>query len=166
MAEDLQYCDIEGFENYIIYSDGRVFSKYKRIFLSPRMCRGGYSFVNLYQSRKMKSVKIHRLVALHFIPNPANKPCVDHIDGDKSNNHVSNLRWATISENSKYQKKPSNNTSGEKNVYYRASKNHWRVSFTANGKNKEFGTFKDYNDAVAFARQKREELYGEFCRHE
>jgi hypothetical protein len=60
---------------------------------------GGYPKVNL--SPGMKTVMIHRLVALHFIENPENKPCVDHIDRVKTNNHVSNLRWATLIENAR-----------------------------------------------------------------
>ena len=46
-----------------------------------------------------KNYFVHRLVAQTFIPNYDNKPCVDHIDGDKKNNHVNNLRWVTPSEN-------------------------------------------------------------------
>lgn len=45
---------------------------------------------------------VHRLVAYAFIPNPENKRTIDHIDGDKLNNHVSNLRWATHAENQLY----------------------------------------------------------------
>lgn len=59
----------------------------------------GYLRVNLVTDGKDKRYYIHRLVATTFIPNPDNKPQVNHIDGDKTNNSVSNLEWVTISEN-------------------------------------------------------------------
>lgn len=62
-------------------------------------CRAGYKRVALASNGKRKNHSIHRLVAIAFIPNPLNKPEVNHIDGIKANNHVSNLEWATRSEN-------------------------------------------------------------------
>ena len=59
----------------------------------------GYKKVELVKDGKRKSLKVHRLVAQAFIPNPQNKPQVNHLDGNKINNNVSNLEWATISEN-------------------------------------------------------------------
>lgn len=59
----------------------------------------GYHIVFLTKNRKAKYFFIHRLVAQAFIPNPENKPFVNHIDGDKLNNHVSNLEWCTAKEN-------------------------------------------------------------------
>ena len=59
-----------------------------------------YLFVQLYKNNKNQSNRIHRLVASAFIPNSQNKPCVNHIDGNKNNCHISNLEWCTYSENS------------------------------------------------------------------
>lgn len=78
---------------------------------------GGYKSVQIFN----KNYYIHRLVAQAFIPNPENKPCVNHIDGNKKNNNVNNLEWCTYSENNRhaYQtglKKPNIKTSKHKNV--------------------------------------------------
>ena len=62
----------------------------------------GYLRLRFQKNKKRYNYKVHRLVAQLFIPNPENKPFVDHIDGNKENNCVSNLRWSTPSENTKF----------------------------------------------------------------
>lgn len=62
----------------------------------------GYCKIELYKDGKTKMKYIHRLVAEAFIPNPDKKPAVNHIDGNKANNSVSNLEWVTPSENTKH----------------------------------------------------------------
>lgn len=59
----------------------------------------GYAHVQLHKSGTVKSMRVHRLVAMSFLDNPNNKPHVNHLDGYKLNNHVSNLEWCTPSEN-------------------------------------------------------------------
>jgi hypothetical protein len=58
-----------------------------------------YIHINLYKDGKIKVYKIHRIVAISFIPNPDNKPCVNHINWIKDDNRVENLEWCTYSEN-------------------------------------------------------------------
>lgn len=65
-------------------------------------CSSGYKRVCLFTKGKQKKFLIHVLVAKVFIPNPYNKPIVNHIDGNKLNNQVSNLEWVTHSENVKH----------------------------------------------------------------
>lgn len=94
--------DIEGFEGkYQISSIGRVKSlKYgKEKILKGGKDKDGYLFVNLYKDKKRKKIFIHRLVAQAFIPNPENKPEIDHINTIRTDNRVENLRWVTSSEN-------------------------------------------------------------------
>lgn len=64
--------------------------------------KNGYLYITPKVNGKNKNLKVHRLVAELFIPNPDNKPCVNHIDGDKQNNCVDNLEWCTHSENMKH----------------------------------------------------------------
>lgn len=67
--------------------------------LKPTLEEWGYYCVILYKESKKRYYQIHRLVAQAFIPNHQNKPQVNHIDGNKINNHVENLEWVTGSEN-------------------------------------------------------------------
>lgn len=98
--------DIKGFEGiYQISNMGRVKS-FKadpngRI-LSIKNSKGDYLNIVLCHGNKRRSVKVHRLVAEAFIPNPDNKPEVNHKDGNKQNNRVGNLEWATRIENQRH----------------------------------------------------------------
>ena len=100
MIEELK--DVKDYEGeYAITRDGRVWSYKSNKFLKPELVRG-YYYVSLYKEGKGKNFRIHRLVAEAFIPNPDNKPQVNHLDENKLNNSVSNLEWATAKENSNY----------------------------------------------------------------
>lgn len=93
--------DIEGYEGlYQVSTHGRVKSvfRYHKI-LKSRVKNNGYKYVQLYKNGTPYTYYIHRLVAQAFIPNPQNKPQVNHIDEDKENNRVENLEWCTRSEN-------------------------------------------------------------------
>lgn len=82
-------------DRYITYKNGVIrFHKGKEMKLGKD--RYGYYMVNLSN----RTYSVHRLVAQAFIPNPDNKPCIDHIDCNKTNNNVNNLRWVTHKENS------------------------------------------------------------------
>ena len=91
---------IKDFEDYEIFEDGRVYSYKSNKFLKPQNNGNGYLKVHLYKIGKMYQQYVHKLVALCFVENPNNYKYVDHIDRDKINNHASNLRWCSASENS------------------------------------------------------------------
>jgi len=92
---------VPNFEDYHASNFGRVksFKNGMTRILKPRLSSKGYFRFNLRRSGKSKDFSAHQLVAWLFIPNPDNKPQVNHIDGIKFNNHVSNLEWCTNSEN-------------------------------------------------------------------
>lgn len=93
--------DIDGFPDYKISSEGKILRISKNYYLKPCLDKSiGYFVVNLYDTKGRPHRKfLHRLIAEAFIPNPENKRTVNHIDGNKSNNELSNLEWATDSEN-------------------------------------------------------------------
>ena len=91
--------EIIGFPNYLIYPDGRVWSRYKGgRWMKYGRDKDGYLQIGLYGGEKPVIRKIHRLIAIHYIPNPENKPTVDHINRIKTDNRIENLRWATTTE--------------------------------------------------------------------
>lgn len=90
---------IPDFEYYYITQDGRVYSSYIKNFRKLKRKNNGYIAVDLCVNNVHSMHYVHRLVASAYIPNPDNKPYVNHIDGNKDNNHVTNLEWVTAVEN-------------------------------------------------------------------
>ena len=92
------------FEGYFISNHGRLKGRTNTI-LKQNISKTGYYTISIRpegRNGKCFCLKIHRLVALAFIPNPNNYPIINHIDGNKLNNNVSNLEWCTYSHNARH----------------------------------------------------------------
>jgi hypothetical protein len=106
---------IEGYPDYEVSNEGRIRrpnqtwnGKYN--YTTKGTDKGkGYRIVSLWNGNKYVTRFVHRLVAIAFIPNPENKPCVNHIDCNPSNNNAENLEWCTKKENSEWMVKCGRN---------------------------------------------------------
>ena len=116
---------IPNYEDYLIHSDGRVFSLKSNHFLKATTLKTGYQVIELRNDKEVKKFLIHRLVAEAFIPNPLNLPQVNHIDECKTNNNVNNLEWCTAQYNMTYnnlQNRRMQNTNYNDEVFKRVGK--------------------------------------------
>lgn len=109
--------DIVGYEGlYKINKNGEVWSCKRNIFLKAFMTTSGYLHYTLCVKFNMKQYSIHRLLGTHFIPNPDNLPEIDHIDQNKLNNKLENLRWISRSNNERNKKVRKTNKTGYKHI--------------------------------------------------
>src|SRR5699024_4761174 len=92
---------IEGFEEYFISDCGKVFSTYTEKLISLGEKENGYLVANLWKGNKGNMHYVHRLVKKHF-GNAKEDETVNHKDGDKSNNHISNLEWMSYKDNNRH----------------------------------------------------------------
>ncbi len=156
------YKTIVGYENYEVSNYGNVKNiKFNRI-LKTRINTHGYFIIDLYSAGKGSTKTIHRLIAGAFLANPGNKNCIDHIDGNKLNNNVSNLRYATHSENSQNRKLNINSSSGTKGVYFKKAINKWRAQITLDGIQIHLGYFENKEDAIQCRIIKANQAFGIF----
>jgi hypothetical protein len=160
MAEEFKI--IKGFENYSVSNLGRVKNNKTDRILKPGIDSHGYYTVNLRSDGKSYTKTIHKLVSEYFIANPYNKQFVDHINNNKLDYNVRNLRYVTNQENQMNSKLSSNNTSNYKGVTFHKPINKWRAQIMINGKNKYLGDYINIEDAVNARVKKAKELFGEY----
>jgi len=146
----MDYKEIEDYPNYLIYRDGRVWSKKRKIFMKPRLAinkndgRKEYR-LGLCKNGKPKDFKIHRLLGIAFIYNddPINKTQIDHIDRNSLNNDLSNLRWATWEEQQRNKGLPKNNKLGLRYIRKRCDSDSYCVSSKRHNYNKTYKTLEE-----------------------
>ena len=151
--------DFEG--KYRIYKNGDVKSILGNIkIIKPFKDGGGYLFVNLSlgQKNNFKPFRIHRLIGNAFIPNPDNKPFIDHKDGNRLNNSIVNLRWVTRQENNLNAK---NFGKYKKGVTKKGKKFISRIRI--NGKDTYIGTYETEEEAHEKFKEKFLQHHGFEC---
>ena len=151
---------IDGYDNYVVSSFGRVKNTKSGKVLKAGLVGNGYLNVVLYDDGVVKNHKIHRLVACAFINNPDNKECVDHKDNNKTNNYISNLRFATSKENSQNSSISSRNTSGCKGIDWYKKNKKWRAKIMIDGIQIHLGYYDNIEDAKTARINKANEAFG------
>ena len=148
----MDFVQIPGYDDYFINRNGVVLSKKfgREIILKPTINSAGYYNVSLYKNKKHKKCKVHRLVGLTFIPNPNNYPFIDHIDRNKKNNCVDNLRWCNREVNEVNTSKRKTNTSGFKNIYFHITKKKYIVQIRRKGKYITYKYFHTNEEAILY----------------
>ena len=150
----MRSCIIPNFNNYTIYENGDVYSKVRRGGggkLTPYLTKDGYYRVNLTKDSKNHLMYIHRLLAICFINNPENKPFIDHIDRNRTNNNLDNLRWATNKENCNNKETPKGSIVINKRSYGDKTYEYIRFCYYENGKRKS-KNFKTLEEAIEYQR--------------
>ena len=108
IADEWVVC--EDYPSYMINTKGEIKSSLTNKILKPSKHKSGYMLVGLRKDGVSKTVKVHRLLAKAFIPNPDNKPHVNHINGVRDDNRLENLRWCTNQENKSFELARLNNS--------------------------------------------------------
>ena len=127
---------VSDYPNYAVSITGLVLNIKRNRLVAQNMDRGGlYKRVTLWKGNKCNGAYVHRLVASAFLLNPQGKPQVNHIDGDKLNNHVENLEWVTAKENNDHARDVLNRpfAKGElsgKNILSRSEVDEIRARYT------------------------------------
>jgi len=147
------------------YEDGRLYWKKSGHGIQKNkpagsMSKTGYSIVHI----NFKQYRQHRIIFLMFYGFMPNQ--IDHIDGNKSNNKIENLRECTHQQNQINKSRTKSNTSGYKNVFLNKRINRWGVRLKSNGKIIYGGHYKTIEEANQKAIHLREKYHGEFAKHD
>lgn len=138
---------INDFNNYEVSSYGNIRNVIKNNFLKPIKHSTGYSVVNLCNSDFRKTIRLHKIVATHFIENPFNKDCINHINGIKTDNKVCNLEWVSQSENVTHAYLKINKSSKYYGVSFNKRSGKYIARIRINNLSKSLGCFLNEIDA-------------------
>lgn len=156
---------IDGYKNYQVSSYGNVKNTHTNRLLKPLGNKNGYQYISLCKGAKPKFYLLHRLVALTFLENPEKKRCVDHINKQKRNNNVSNLRFATHSENAQNvsARRSKKLSSIYKGVAHHKASNKFIAYINLNGIRYNLGYYRNEIDAGKAYNTKALELFGQYA---
>lgn len=158
---------VDGYMNYQVSNIGRVRNISSGKILTPCKCNCGYDRVTLVKDGKNKTYRIHCLVANEFLDKPESteKLIVDHIDRNKQNNTVLNLRYATHSQNFMNKDKTSKTTSSQyKGVSFDKKSKKFKAYITVDKKVTHIGFFNTEEEAAIAYNEKASELYQDFAK--
>ena len=136
-----EYKKIDGYDNYEVSNFGNVRNTNTGRILKNHKNIHGYYIVDLHKEGTRKTLTIHRLIGLHFIPNPDNLREIDHIDRNRTNNSISNLRWISNSNNLRNRPKFKNSTSKYIGVSFHKPTGKYLTRITINNKLKYIGLY-------------------------
>jgi len=157
-----EFRPIKDFENYAISNLGNVKNIKRNRILTSWEGKRGYKVTSLRRNTKKVDKTIHRLIAEAFIDNPAGKPDVDHIDNNKLNNSIANLRWCTTSENMRNAAIPRDNKSGAKGVSWDKSRGKWASAITVDHIKIYIGRYDTFEEAKAARVARARLIFGDF----
>ena len=150
--------EIAEFAGYSVSEDGYVMNAKGKI-MKPRTNNKGYSVVSLYKNKKHHTLLLHRIIATAFIPNddPELKDEIDHIDKDRSNNSIQNLRWIDRVSNCLGSKRGqyANNTTGVKGIYFRKDTKKWYAIVEKNFERIYSPCFEKKEDAIIWLEEQK-----------
>jgi len=138
---------IDGYDHYAVSSFGKVKNVKTGKILKGFDNGQGYLKVDLCKDGIRKNCYVHRLMANAFLDNPDDKECVDHRNNDKTNNQLTNLRWATTKENAMNQIISKNNTSKVKGISFNKKVKKWCAQITIDGICIHIGYYDNLEDA-------------------
>jgi hypothetical protein len=159
-----QFRDCDLYPDYSVSQYGTIRNDISGRYLVP-YSNGKYLCVKLRKYNDLiKNVKVHRLVATAWLPNPDGKACIDHINNNRLDNRASNLRWATYSENNANKPKRQGDTSSRyKGVTHDVARGYYKVFISVNGRRFYLGAFDDEHDAGRAYNTRAIQEYGDFA---
>ena len=160
-----EWRSINGYINYQVSNIGRVRNSKTGKILKLRLDRAKYYEVGLYNEKTHRNFNVHHLVAREFLETPLDNSCkydVDHIDNNRLNNKVNNLRWATHQQNTMNKAKTTTKTTSKYKGVWKESK--WRAGIKHNYKTIHLGYFETEEEAARAYNAKATELFGELAK--
>ena len=173
-AKEIVYVPVPGYcdeWNFYVTREGDLYRRrsYKNgtekyVKIGSKCKNNGYIKFGISNKGIVMYGKVHVFIAKTFIPNPENKPFVDHINGNRSDNRIENLRWCTSFENSCNKKKQENTSSSFKGVSWDKSRDKWMSYVFVDKRMKFLGYFTDEEDAARAYDKAAREHYGEYAK--